>query len=60
MEIVQAWLDVQGFLIERIDQPDLREEYLACQEIYRLAKATAQAESDRFFSAMNWSLGQMA
>ena len=55
MEIVQAWLDVQGFLIERTDQPELREEYLACQELYRLAKARAQAESDRFFSAMNWS-----
>ena len=57
MEIVQAWLDVQGFLVERMNQPDLREEYLACHEMYHLAKARAQAESDRFFSAMNWTEG---
>ena len=39
MEIVKDWLDIQGYLVERMDQPDLKAEYTACQEMYATAEA---------------------
>lgn len=54
-EIVQVWLDFRGSLIERMEHPELQEEYLACKDMYGMAKARHQAVSDRFLRAMDWS-----
>jgi hypothetical protein len=43
MDVVEDWLEIQGFLIERMDQAELRDEYLACREMYQMAQARNQA-----------------
>jgi hypothetical protein len=39
IDVVKGWLEIQGFLIERMDQAELRDEYLACREMYQMAEA---------------------
>ena len=43
LDVVKEWLEIQGFLIERMDQAELRVEYLACREMYQIAEARRQA-----------------
>lgn len=43
MDVVKDWIDIQGFLVERMDQAELLDEYLACREMYQMAEERRQA-----------------